>query len=329
MTNSPEAIQEHPMEQFHNLLRDIKKENNVRPNRTGVDTLFSVGKMMQFNLGKDGFPAITSKKLAFKPLVAELCGFFRGLDNAADFRALGCKIWDGNANKTPAWVNNKARKGTDDLGRCYPKQWTDWRDTRYVHTLGEAKELAKKGYVLVAYDDTRNTWVYEKGINQLENALKSIMTNPTDRQILISAWRPDEHDRCALPSCHVVYQFIVDTNTNTLHLCMFQRSFDTFLAFNIGTAALFLEIMAKLAGLKAGVFTHFIGDAHIYTNHLEQVETLLSREHMPQPTLSLGESIPRLLSIDQIPGVFERIQPQDIVLNNYSSHAAILAPMAE
>ncbi|MDO9179215.1 MAG: thymidylate synthase [Agitococcus sp.] len=317
----------HPMQQFHEMLSKIRAENRRRPNRTGVDTVFIPGHTLKFDMA-DGFPAITSKKLAFKTLVAELVGFFRGFDNAVSFRELGCKIWDGNANETTAWLNNPARKGTDDLGRCYPKQWTDWRDTRCVPTKAEADALVDKGYTLIAEDLQRNAWVVEKGINQLENALRAIMTNPNDRQILISAWRPDEHDRCALASCHVVYQFIVDTNTNTLHLCLFQRSFDTFLAFNIATAALFLEIMAKLSGTTAGTFTHFIGDAHIYLNHFDQVDTLLSREHYPQPTLVFGDSIPTLTSISDIPGVFERIEPQDIVLTNYISHAAIPAPMA-
>jgi thymidylate synthase len=116
--------------------------------------------------------------------------------------------------------------------------------------------------------------------------------------------------------------------SKTLHLCLFQRSFDTFLAFNIQIAMLFLEIMAKLSGYKAGTFTHFISDAHIYVNHFDQVDLMLSRKHKKAPRLVLKDSIPELKSLDEIKGVFERIQPDDIVLEGYEPHDAIKAPMA-
>jgi thymidylate synthase len=318
----------HPMAQFHNMLSDIRAQNKVRPNRTGVDTLFVPGCMLKFDLENDGFPAITTKRLAFKPAKGELIGFFRGYDNAAQFRSIDCKVWDGNANETKTWLANPARKGEDDLGRIYSKQWTDWRDWREVHSQSEADVLEAKGYTLLAQDAGRNTWIFRRGINQLEKALEAIMTTPTDRRIMVTGWRPDEFDQMALPPCHVDYQFLVDVEAKTLHMCMFQRSFDTFLAFNIAMSALFLEIMAKLSGYKAGTFTHFIGDAHIYVNHLEQVDLLLSREHRKQPTLELGASIPTLTSIDEIEGVFTRIEPSDINLVGYDPHDAIKAPMA-
>lgn len=317
----------HPMQSFHTLIDLLLHHGKRRPNRTGVDTLFDPGHMLKFDLA-DGFPAITTKKLAFGPAKGELLGFFRGYDNAAQFRAIGCKVWDGNANETPAWLNNPNRRGTDDLGRIYSKQWTDWRDWRTASSQSEADDLLAAGYELIAEDAPRRVWVLRRGINQLEVALRTIMTNPTDRRILITGWRPDEFDQMCLPPCHVDYQFLVDIETRTLHLCLFQRSFDTFLAFNIAMSALFLGIMAKLSGHTPGTFTHFIGDAHLYVNHLDQARTLLSREHRPQPTLFLGDSIPTLTSVDQIPGVFTRIQPEDIRLDGYDPHPAIPAPMA-
>jgi thymidylate synthase len=318
----------HPMQQFHDMISTIIAEGKRRPNRTGVDTLFVPGFMLKFDLERDGFPAITSKKLFFKPAKGELFGFFRGYDNAAQFRAIGCKVWDGNANETKAWLANPNRKGEDDLGRIYSKQWTDWRDWREVKTQAEADILAAKGYELIAFDPIRSTWVYRRGINQLERALEAIMTTPTDRRIMVTGWRPDEFDQMCLPPCHVDYQFLVDVETRTLHMVMFQRSFDTFLAFNVSLSALFLEIMAKLSGYKAGTFTHFIGDAHVYVNHLEQAHLMLSRDHFPQPTLKLGESIPTLTSVDDIPGIFTRMNPEDVTLEGYQSHEAIKAPMA-
>jgi thymidylate synthase len=197
-----------------------------------------------------------------------------------------------------------------------------------VDTQQAADDLAAKGYGLIAHDTQRNVWVYRRGINQLERALEAIMTTPTDRRIIVSAWRPDEFDQASLPACHVDWQFLCDVESKTLHLCLFQRSFDTFLAFNVAMGGLFLEIMAKLSGFKAATFTHFIGDAHIYLSHIQQTQLLLSREHRAQPKLKLGASIPTLTSIDEIKGVFERIQPEDLTLEGYEPHPAIPAPMA-
>lgn len=318
----------HPMQPFHDMLRQIKDDGVRRPNRTGVDTVFLPGFCLKFDLGKDGFPAITTKKLAFKSAVGEVIGFYRGFVSAAQFREIGCKVWDANANETSSWLNSKARKGVDDLGRAYPSQWTDWRDWREVRTDDEARELEKKGYELIAHDTQRGVYVFRRGINQLERALHTIMTNPTDRGIMITGWRPDEFDQMCIRPCHVDWQYLCDTETNTLHLCMFQRSFDTFLAFNVAMGGLMLAIMAKLAGMNVGTYTHFIGDAHIYVSHFEQVETLLSRDHRAQPTLRLGESIPTLKSVDEIPGVFAQIKPEDIWLENYDPHPPIKAPMA-
>lgn len=318
----------HPMAQFHDMISTILRTGRRRPNRTGTDTLFIPGFMLKFDIEKDGFPAITTKRLAFKAAKGELLGMFRGYDSAEQFRSIDCKVWDANANETKAWLANPNRKGVDDLGRTYPKQWTDWRDWRDTNTQAGADALEAKGYTLIAYDQPRNTWVYRRGINQLERALEAIMTTPTDRRIMVTGWRPDEFDQMCLPPCHVDYQFLVDVESKTLHMCMFQRSFDTFLAFNIAIAALFLEIMSKLSGYTAGTFSHFIGDAHIYVNHVEQAELMLSREHKPQPRLKLGASIPTLTSVDEIPGVFARIQPDDVTLEGYEFHPAIQAPMA-
>ena len=316
------------MQQFHDMLEHILEHGVRRPNRTGHDTVFVPGYHLRFDLQKDGFPAITTKRLAFKSAVGELLGFFRGYDSAAQFRELGCRVWDGNANSTASWLANPHRKGTDDLGRIYSKQWTDWRDWREVHSQVDADALMAKGYELIAHDTSRSTWVLRRGINQLETALHALMTNPTDRRILINAWRPDEFDQASLPPCHCDWNLLADTQSGTLHLCMYQRSFDTFLAFNVAMGGIFLEVMAKLAGFTAGTFNHFIGDAHIYVNHFEQTRLLLSREHFEQPRLQLGASIPTLQSPDEIPGVFTRIQPEDITLVGYQHHPAIPAPMA-
>jgi thymidylate synthase len=322
------AIQ-HPMQQFHDMIAHVIQHGKRQANRTGVDTLFVPGYHLRFDLERDDFPAITTKKLAFKSAVGELVGFFRGYDSAAQFRAIGCKVWDGNANATKSWLENPNRIGREDyLGRIYSKQWTDWRDWREARTPEEKQLYSERGYEVIAEDTVRGVTVYRRGINQLEQALEAIMTNPTSRRILITGWRPDEMDAACIAACHVDWNFIVDTESNTLHLCMYQRSFDTFLAFNVAMGGIFLSIMAKLAGLRPATFNHFIGDCHVYLSHLEQAKLMLSRDHRPQPKLVLGDSIPTLTSVDDIKGVFTRIQPEDISLEGYDPHPAIPAPMA-
>jgi thymidylate synthase len=284
--------------------------------------------MLKFDM-RDGFPAVTTKKLAFNAVKGELLGFFRGYDNAADFRALGCKVWDQNANETPSWVNNINRKGTDDLGRIYGVQWTKWRDTRIARKEHEMYSLAFKGYLLIAHDKERGVAVYEREINQLEDALHTLLTNPYDRRIIISGWRPDELDQIALPPCHVAYQ-LISMPDNTLHITMWQRSTDTFLGFpfNGASTALMLAIMARLCGRVPGTVTMFSSDTHVYENHLEQVKEQVRREAFAPPILVLSENIKEVTDLADIKGVFERIEPSDISLANYEHHPALAAPMA-
>lgn len=317
------------MQNFHELLDLVLRRHKFKPNRTGVGTFGSVGHMLKYDLSDDKVAALTTKKLAFKSVRGELLGFFRGYDNAAQFRALGCGVWDQNANETPSWVNNPNRKGTDDLGRIYGVQWTKWRDTRITQDSEEARQYEAQGFALKAFDSERKTWVFERTINQLEEALRLLLTDKFNRRIIVNGWRPDEFDRMALPPCHVSYQFIVEAD-DTLHSTLWIRSNDLFLGhpFNAASLSVFTHIMARLAGLKAGSATVFISDAHIYENHVEQTLELLSRDHLGEPRLRLSENIKRVQSVEDIPGVFERIQPEDIELVGYESHPPLKAPMA-
>lgn len=322
------------MKNFHSLLSNTLTNGidqlNTRTNKT-CRTL--IGETLVYDL-RDGYPAITTKKLAFKLMKTELLGFFRGYDNAEDFRKLGCSIWDANANETQAWLNNPNRKSTDDLGRIYGVQWKNWSDKRVV-LLEERNDFESRGYMYLGMiEDLQikmggKCILMERKINQLENALTTILTNPSDRRIIVSAWNPGEMDLMCLPSCHMDYRFIPMENTKTLHLVMTQRSCDLFLGipFNIASTALFLSIMARLSGYTAGTITMQLTNCHIYEDHYTQVEEQLRREHFAQPTLNLSDNIKKV-SLDQVKGAFERIEPEDIVLNNYISHPAILAPMA-
>lgn len=323
------------MQNYHELLRFVLEHGQDQFNtRTGEMCRAVVGYQLQYDLAA-GFPAITTKKLAFNNMKGELLGFFRGYTNAADFRALGCTVWDDNANKTPAWLANPNRKpGLDDLGLVYGKQWTDWQAYREVpvHDVVTADRLFEAGYRLVAED--ANTAVFKRGINQLENALSKLLTDPSDRRIIVSGWNVADFDRMALPPCHMDYRFVAfDGPTpdapKVLHVVMTIRSWDLFLGapFNIASTALFLAIMARLAAMTPGTISIQATNAHIYAGHAEQVREQLSRAHLPPPALRLSDRI-QPVTPATVAGAFARIEPEDIWLEGYQSHAAIKAPMA-
>lgn len=322
------------MQNYHDLLRAALEQGQDQFNvRTGKVCRALVGYQLQYDL-VEGFPAITTKKLAFNNMKGELLGFFRGYDNAADFRALGCTVWDQNANETKAWLENPYRKGYDDLGRIYGKQWTDWMSYREVsssHSI-EASRLIETGFRLVC--DDGKVAIYRKSINQLENALQKLITDPSDRRIIVSGWNVAEFDMMALPPCHMDYRFVAfdgptPNDPKVLHVVMTIRSWDLFLGapFNIASTSLFLALMSRLAGMVPGTVTIQATNAHLYEDHYEQVREQLSRDHMVPPTLELSERI-KAVSKDEIPGVFSRIEPDDITLVGYQSHAAIKAAMA-
>jgi len=287
------------MRNYIDLLQEVMEHGIRQANRTGVDAVSIPGATLRFDLA-DGFPLITTKKMPFRSIAAEFVGFLRGYDNAADFRALGCKIWDQNANENAQWLNNPNRKGTDDLGRIYGVQWRRWRGA-----------------------DGRE-------VDQVMNALKTIHEKPTDRRIIVTAWKPDELSKMALPPCHLLYQFLASIEKRELHLCMYQRSCDLFLGvpFNIASSALFLSIMAHLTGYTPRYFTHFLADAHIYVNHLDQVREQVGRPPLPLPRLEIDERIPACSGGDFHPDWIDKVAPADFRLVGYTSHPAIRAPMA-
>lgn len=327
MTTKP-----HPMKQFHDMLQTILDCGSRQINeRTGEEVYFLPSYSLKFDMA-DGFPAITTKQLFFKMAKGELFGFFRGFTSAAQFREIGCTVWNDNANKTPAWLRNSHRQGTDDLGRFGYLQWTDWRDWREATSQEEADAMVARGFEVRAHDKDRNVWVLRKGINQLETSLHKLMTTPTDRGIILSGWNPAElgnpfeEDQGCLRACHTTYQLVADTSKGELHLTMWQRSFDAALAYNVAIGSLYLEIMARLSGLKAASYTQHLTDVHVYAKHRPGVEEMLSREHFAQPTLDLG-NIPTLRSAEEIPGIFKRLDPNEVKLVNYQHHPKIAFEM--
>ena len=246
------------MKQYLNTLKHILENGSDRKDRTGVGTRAVFGVTMRFNL-QDGFPAVTTKKLAFESVKAELLWFISGSSNVKDINALGSHIWDANA-EAPYWKQKAKFEG--DVGRIYGAQWRKWR-TPHI----------------------------DEPIDQLKNAIDKIRTDPASRRILVSAWNPGELEMAALPPCHVLFQFFVDGKN--LSLQMYQRSGDMFLGvpFNIASYSLLLSMVAQVTELVPHEFVHVIGDAHIYHNHFDQVREQLSRETMPLPKLWLNPSI--------------------------------------
>ena len=283
------------MRQYLDLLERVRYSGTRQKNRTGIDTFRIEGAMLQFDLSNGAFPALTTKKLAFKQVVGELLGFIEGASSAARFRELGCTIWDQNANENQQWLNNPSRKGTDDLGRIYGVQWRDWIGNNAV-------------------------WV-----DQFAQAIWKIQNTPEDRRIIVSAWNPSELNKMALPPCHVMHQYICNPETKELSLCMYQRSCDMFLGvpFNIASYALLLEIVAEATGYVAKELIMFLADVHIYENHLEQVNEQLDRVPFSPPKLIM----PLRGSMEAMEYI-KLLTPEDFNLVGYEHHPPIKAPMA-
>ena len=278
------------MKTYLDQLRRVLVEGHQTSDRTGVGALAYFGLQGRYDL-RQGFPAVTTKKLAFKVMASELLWFISGSTNLHDLKAIypNNKFWDAN------YQDYASRRGGDadsgDMGRVYGSQWRHWRTP-----AGET-------------------------VDQLADAIDLIKHNPDSRRILVNAWNAGEigSDQVALPPCHNFFQFFVAGDT--LSLQMYQRSADMFLGvpFNIASYALLLELVAKITGLTAGEFIHTIGNAHIYLDCIEQVKAQLNREPLALPTLSIKNR--GQLTIDDF-------ELADLSLIDYKSHAAIKAKMA-
>ena len=248
------------MKQYLDALKQIIDTGVDRGGRNG-STRALFGMQMRYNMA-DGFPAVTTKRLAFKSMKAELLGFLRGYSDVKDFQKLGCHVWDANAD-ADYWKPRARFEG--DLGRIYGVQWRSWQ--------------APNGQT----------------VDQLANAIEGIKTQPHSRRHVVTAWNPGELDQMALEPCPTLFQFFVAEGKLSLHL--YQRSCDMFLGvpFNIASYSLLLHMVAQVTDLVPGEFIHTLSDAHIYHIHFEQVETQLQRQPLELPKLYLN---PEVKSID-------------------------------
>ncbi len=322
------------MQQYQELIQTVIDTGSWQDNRTGIRTLSVPGAMMRFDL-QQGFPAVTTKKLAFKSVVGELCAFLRASRSAADFRALGCKVWDQNANENQQWLDNPYRLGEDDLGPVYGVQWRQWPGFKLI-ALDQPAQIAdaqKQGFRLISqFDDAGVPKVLlHKAIDQLRECLDTIVNNPSSRRILFHGWNPAVLDAVALPACHLLYQFIPNPATRELSMCLYVRSNDLGLGtpFNLAEAAALMHLVGRLTGYQPRWFSYFIGDAHIYENHMEMVSEQLTRTPFPAPQLRIADRVPDFAVTGQYqPEWLELVEPSDFSLEGYQHHAPITAPMA-
>lgn len=270
------------MRQYLDALRTVLEQGTQSTDRTGTGTLSHFGMQCRYSL-EDGFPLVTTKKLHLRSIVHELLWFLSGDTNIRYLQENGVSIWD-------EWADAQG-----DLGPVYGHQW------RHFPTLREAD-----GRVVVGE------------VDQIAQLIDRIRKTPDSRRLIVSAWNPGEVDQMALPPCHTLWQ--VRIQMGKLHLQLYQRSADMFLGvpFNIASYALLTHMLAHVTGYEAGDFIHTMGDAHIYLNHLDQVQTQLSRAPRPLPRLRIAR---------QVDSIFD-FRFEDFEFLDYDPAPAIKAPVA-
>ena len=294
------------MKQYINALKDILENGEVSNNRTGIKTKSLFGYQMSFNLN-DGFPAVTTKKLAWKSVIGELLWFLEGSTDERRLAEITFEkprkelkqkntIWTANANKQAielGYENNELKK---ELGPVYGYQWRKFGGTDWAR-------------------DTDNN-----GFDQITWLIEELKNNPDSRRLILSAWSAEQIERMALPPCHTLSQFRVVNGK--LHCQLYQRSADMFLGvpFNIASYSLLTHMLAQISNLKVGNFIWTGGDCHIYENHYEQVQEQMTRQPMKCPTLHM----PNFKNLKELLNT----KPSDYKLENYTPMDTIKAPMA-
>ncbi len=280
------------MRQYHELLRHILDSGVRHEDRTGVGTISAFGYQTRFNL-RYGFPIVTTKRVPFRWVAEELFWFLSGSTDEKELNARGVDIW---AEWATAEQTAKFGRDEGDLGPVYGYLWRSFG--------GE-------------YPNTN-------GVDQIARLVREIESNPNSRRLLVSGWDPRVCDDVALPPCHTLFQFKVESG-KILHCQLYQRSADAFLGvpFNISSYALLTHLVAHACGLEPGDFIHTFGDLHIYSNHLDQVNELLSREPLELPTLEF-------VNADELKGLDGLInfKFENLKLQNYQSYGKIAAPVA-
>ena len=281
------------MKQYHDLLRSILQHGKEHQDRTGVGTISRFGYQTRFDL-REGFPIVTTKKVPFRWIAEELFWFLSGDTNEANLRAKGVDIW---------------------------AEWADEEHTkRYGREPGDLGPVY--GYLWRSFG---GNYPERDGVDQIARLMREIQRNPNSRRLIVTGWDPRQAENVDLPPCHTLFQFKVE-DESILHCQLYQRSGDAFLGvpFNISSYALLIHMVAHSCGFTVGDFIYTLGDYHIYKNHLQQVEELLSREPLPLPRLEIKDEPGRPRGLEGL----LRIRYEDLELSGYKSHGKIAATVA-
>jgi thymidylate synthase len=301
------------MIQYLDLLRHVLEHGKFKADRTGTGTFSVFGAQTRFDL-RNNFPALTTKKLHLRSIIYELLWFLRGDTNVRWLQENKVTIWD-------EWADKK----TGELGPVYGKQWRHWvkssrpcksTDSEKIQpTLFDLSEfIPEPAAISTGVRIHSGEW----GVDQIEEVIKQIKSNPDSRRLIVSAWNVADIDSMALPPCHCLFQFYV--SDGELSCQLYQRSADIFLGvpFNIASYALLTLMVAQVCGLKPGEFVHTFGDLHLYANHVEQAKLQLSREPRPLPQMKLNPAVKSI----------HGFKFEDFELLGYDPHPSIKAPIA-
>ena len=300
-------------EQYRAMLAEVLYNGTSKDDRTGTGTISKFGMQIRHRMS-DGFPVLTTKRLAFKTMVTELKWFLKGDTNIKYLVDNGCNIWNGDAYKNYCMkqvphdhfeteeefielikTNDRFANKWGELGPIYGKQWTDW-NVKVPHK-------------------TMDGVYHTRSIDQIKNLIKDIKANPNSRRLMVSAWNVGELDQMTLPPCHYGFQcYVAD---GKLSLMWNQRSADLFLGvpFNISSYGLLLMLLCEETGYEPGELIGNFGDTHLYSNHTEQAKEQISRDGFELPTIKLS-------NVDVLEGNF------DVELENYIFHPSIKAPLS-
>ncbi len=300
------------MQQYLQLVKHIRDNGVFKEDRTGTGTLSLFGYQMRFDLAQ-GFPLVTTKKVHLKSILHELLWFISGDTNIRYLVQNGVGIW----NEWPyqSWLR---QTGCDTAMAMHSPEWKAGL-SEFVERIKSDEEFARQfGDLGPVYG---HQWRNFEGVDQLAQVVADIKANPDSRRLIVSAWNPKDIPvmaKSGLPPCHSLFQFYV--SEGRLSCQLYQRSADVFLGvpFNIASYAALTMMIAQVTGLELGDFVHSFGDAHLYTNHLQQVEEQLSRSTFPLPTLAINPRVTDLFDF-----VYD-----DFTLLDYQSHGSIAAPVA-
>jgi thymidylate synthase len=293
---SSQLPRKHEEYQYLEMIDDIIRHGVRKDDRTGVGTISKFGAQMRFSLRDGVFPLLTTKRVFWKGVVEELLWFIRGDTNGANLSKKGVKIWDANGSRQFLDSRGLTHREENDLGPVYGFQWRHF-GAKYVDM---------------------HTDYTGQGVDQLKDVIHKLKTNPNDRRIVMSAWNPADLDQMALPPCHMFCQFYVANGELSCQL--YQRSCDMGLGvpFNIASYALLTLMLAQVCGLKGGEFVHTLGDAHVYTNHVEPLKEQIQRTPKAFPKIRINSDVTDI----------DSFKFEDFELIGYEPHPTIKMDMA-